>query len=202
MVNKMPVLSASFYQNHDVVQVAKQLVGCKLCTHLNGKFTAGIIVETEAYDGLNDKACHAYPNKRTPRTEVMYQPGGVAYVYFVYGMHYLFNVVTNVAGKADAVLIRAIEPTNGLPTMLQRRQMHKLSTTLTAGPARLSKALGIDNQLNGLSLTEGKQVWIEPRARRYRAKIAASERIGIDYAGEDARLPWRFSIIGNTFVSK
>ncbi len=197
----MPKLLQSFYTNSDVVQVAKSLIGCKLCTNINGIFTSGIIVETEAYNGRTDKACHAYPDKRTPRTEIMYQKGGVAYVYFVYGMHYLFNVVTHTKGFADAVLIRAIEPAVGEKEMCLRRNKSASNKLLTGGPAKLCQALGIDKQLNGEKLL-GKTIWIESRDSNYKPEIIASKRIGVDYAGEDANLPWRFSVIGNTFVSK
>ncbi len=197
----MPKLEQSFYTNPNVVQIAQNLIGCKLCTNINGTFTAGIIVETEAYNGRTDKACHAYPNKKTPRTQVMYKKGGVAYIYFVYGMHYLFNVVTNQKEFADAVLIRAIEPTDGLEEMYIRREMNKNGKLLTGGPARLAQALGIDKQLNRASLV-GNKVWIESRNSDFDSKIEATKRIGVDYSGEDAHLPWRFFIIGNPFVSK
>jgi len=196
--NRLPIY---FYTNSDVVQVAQDLIGCTLCTNINGKITSGIIVETEAYNGRTDKACHAFPNKRTPRTEIMYQKGGVSYVYFVYGMHYLFNVVTNKKEFADAVLIRAIEPTEGLEEMYTRRKMNRNGKLLTGGPARLTQALGIDKLFNGKSL-KAEEVWIEGRGAGFKANIQASKRIGVDYAGEDANLPWRFSIIGNPFVSK
>jgi len=197
----MPKLSQLFYTNSDVVQIAQDLMGCKLCTNINGVFTAGIIVETEAYNGRTDRACHAFPDKRTPRTQVMYEQGGIAYVYFVYGMHYLFNVVTNQKEFADAVLIRAIEPTDGMEAMYTRRKMNKNGKLLTGGPARLAQALGIDKNLNGKKLT-GTEVWIESRASNFKGKTETTKRIGVDYAGKDAHLPWRFSIIGNTFVSK
>lgn len=197
----MSKLTQSFYANPDVVQVAKDLIGCKVCTNINGIITAGIIVETEAYNGRTDKACHAYPNKKTPRTEIMYNEGGVAYVYIVYGMHYLFNVVTHNKGFADAVLIRAIEPILGVEEMMLRRNCKVYSKVLTGGPARLSQALGIDKALNGANLLSD-QVWIEDREMGLDLKIVASKRIGVDYAGEDAHLLWRFSIIGNKFVSK
>ncbi|MCF6361167.1 MAG: DNA-3-methyladenine glycosylase [Cyclobacteriaceae bacterium] len=181
--------------------MAQDLIGCKLCTQTNGILTSGIIVETEVYNGRTDKACHAYSNKRTPRTQIMYEKGGIAYVYFVYGMHYLFNVVTNKKEFADAVLIRAIEPTDGLEEMYARRKMNVNGKLLTGGPARLAQALGIDKQLNGESL-EGNKVWIESRNSDFEGELEATKRIGVDYAGEDANLLWRFSIIGNPFVSK
>lgn len=198
MSTKLP---QSFYRNPDVVQVAQDLLGCKLFTNINGKLTGGLIVETEAYNGRTDKACHAYPNKHTPRTEIMYRQGGVAHVYLVYGMHYLFNVVTHKQGFADAVLIRAIEPLEGIAEMKLRRNCLLESKVLTGGPARLTQALGITKEINGLSLTS-KMVWIEPKSTKLEFKVAESKRVGIDYAGEDSLLPWRFSIIGNKFVSR
>ncbi len=198
MPNKLP---PSFYTNPDVVHIAQNLLGCTLCTSINGTLTTGIIVETEAYNGRTDKACHAYPNKRTPRTEIMYKEGGAAYVYFVYGMHYLFNVVTNTKEFADAVLIRAIQPVEGLPEMLLRRNRTKNGKLLSGGPARLAQALGIDKQINGETL-QGNQVWIEAKAPDFEFDTHASKRIGVDYAGEDANLLWRFSINDNAFVSK
>lgn len=197
----MSKLPLSFYTNSYVVQVARDLIGCKLCTNINGIITGGIIVETEAYNGRTDRACHAYPNKRTPRTEIMYAKGGVAYVYFVYGMHYLLNVVTNKKNFADAVLIRAIEPTIGIEEMMLRRNQQVCSNLLTGGPARLTQALGINKEMNGISLLKNS-VWIELSKSNSALEVTESKRIGVDYAGEDALLPWRFSIIGNKFVSK
>lgn len=198
MKNKLP---ESFYTHHDVVEVARDLIGCSLFTNINGVLTGGIIVETEAYNGRTDRACHAFPDKRTPRTSVMYQQGGVAYVYFVYGMHYLFNIVTHKEEYADAVLIRAIEPVVGIEEMMHRRGKYVNTRILTGGPARLSEALGIDKAINGISLT-GNTVWVEKSNKKLEGIIGVSERIGVDYAGEDALLPWRFFIIGNKFVSK
>lgn len=197
----MSKLTQSFYTNPDVVQVAKKLIGCKLCTNINGVLTVGIIVETEAYNGRTDRACHAFPDKRTPRTNIMYEEGGVAYVYFVYGMHYLFNVVTHNKGFADAVLVRAIEPLIGVDEMKIRRNASIVSKHLTGGPARLSEAMGIDKALNGANLLDNK-VWIEGSEADYSHITAVSNRIGVDYAGKDAALPWRFYVIGNKFVSK
>lgn len=194
-------LSTSFYTNEDVVQVARDLIGCHLYTQINGVLTGGIIVETEAYNGRTDRACHAFPGKKTPRTSVMYEQGGVAYVYFVYGMHYLFNIVTHKEGFADAVLIRAVEPIEGIDEMMRRRGKNVNSKLLTGGPARLSEALGIDKAINGLTLS-GNTIWLEKPTENTLFEIGVSPRIGVDYAGEDAKLPWRFYIIGNKFVSK
>lgn len=194
-------LSQSFYTNEDVVEVARNLIGCRLYTKVNGVVTGGVIVETEAYNGRSDKACHAYPDKKTPRTSIMYQEGGVAYVYFVYGMHYLFNIVTHKQGFADAVLIRAIEPLEGVEEMMLRRKKVRVNRELTGGPARLAEALAITKEINGLSLYENT-VWVEHPMENNNYKIADSKRIGVDYAGDDALLPWRFYAIDNQFVSK
>lgn len=195
-------LPLSFYTRPDVVQLAQELVGKYLYTNIDGILTGGMIVETEAYSGENDKACHAHLGRRTQRTEIMYQQGGVAYVYLVYGIYNLFNIITNTAGKADAVLIRAIAPETGLEEMLLRRNMPGIKPNLTAGPGVLSIALGIDRKLYGADLT-GETIWIEDNSINLAPEsIAAGPRIGIDYAGEDAQLPWRFWLKGNKWVSK
>ena len=149
------ILPESFYNRKDVVKIARELLGKILVTEF-GVRTSGIIVETEAYAGITDKASHAYGGRRTGRTEVMYSPGGTAYVYLCYGIHHLFNVVTNIEGIPHAVLIRAIEPVEGIETMLERRGKTKLSPSLTAGPGALSQALGISTALTGTSLQDGK----------------------------------------------
>ena len=156
------ILPKSFYARTDVVQVSKDLLGKSLVTNFNGQRTVGKIVETEAYRAPDDKACHAYNNRRTKRTEIMFKEGGCAYVYLCYGIHHLFNVVTGPKDMAHAVLIRGIEPIDGLETMLKRRNQTKLKSNLTAGPGILSKALGISTQHTGLSLLSAKSnIWIE-----------------------------------------
>ena len=150
--SKYKKLDAAFYHREDVVLVSRELLGKYLCTNINGQFTCGKIVETEAYCGRNDKACHANDGLRTKRTEIMYHAGGVAYVYLCYGIHRLFNIVTNKNGLADAVLIRAIEPVEGMEVMLKRRKIEKISARLCAGPALLTQALGIDLAHYGCSL--------------------------------------------------
>ncbi|HEX6983451.1 MAG TPA: DNA-3-methyladenine glycosylase [Balneolaceae bacterium] len=200
MSNKLP---PSFYRRDDVVTIARELVGKVLCTKINGdSITSGIITETEAYYGRGDKACHANNGTRTKRTEIMYQNGGVAYIYLCYGIHHLFNVVTNVAEKADAVLVRAIEPVDGIKTMLQRRGAKKTTPALTAGPGRLTQALRISTELDGTDLTDNT-IWIEDRGIKYtEGELAAKKRVGIDYAGEDAALPWRFYPEESKWVSR
>lgn len=157
--------------------------------------TGGIITETEAYKGAEDKACHAYQNRRTKRTEVMFNAGGVAYVYLCYGMHHLFNIVTHQEGTPHAILVRALFPTDGIETMLKRRNKTKLDKTLTTGPGSLSQALGIQTKHSGTPLTH-PTIWIEDRGLVIeKEKILSSPRVGIDYAEEHALLPWRFHIV-------
>lgn len=196
-------LPLSFYQQDNVVEIARQLIGKVLCTCINGSpVTSGIITETEAYCGRGDKACHANDGVRTDRTETMYQSGGVAYVYLCYGIHHLFNVVTNVQDKADAILVRAIQPVDGKDQMLVRRNSQQVKPSLTAGPGRLTQALGITTELDATDLT-GNTIWIEDRGHHLSAdSLVASKRIGVDYADEDADLPWRFYPRQSRWVSK
>ena len=186
-------LDKSFYTRDDVTVIARQLLGKVLCTRIDGILTSGIIVETEAYS-QSERACHAYGGKRTPRTEIFYHDGGLSYVYLCYGIHYLFNVITNRSHIADAVLIRALEPLDGVETMLERRGMDKIAHRITAGPGSVSRAMGIDKSHNGLDMTRD-QLCIEDRGISYRkSQIVASPRVGVDYAGEDALLPWRYRL--------
>lgn len=193
-------LPAAFYLRHDVVQVARELLGKVLVTAWNGEITAGRIVETEAYAGELDKASHAYRG-RTPRTAVMFGEGGVAYVYLCYGLHQMFNIVTNTEGMPHAILIRALEPLTGIELMLQRTGKKVLDHTLTRGPGNVGKAMGFHTKQCGLSL-QSEELFIG--ADDYileEDSIGISPRIGVDYAGEDALLPYRFFIRGNKFVS-
>lgn len=195
-------LPERFYLNTDVTAVAKALLGKQLCTLINGEYTSGIIVETEAYNGISDKASHAYGSRRTPRTEIMYMEGGHAYVYLCYGIHYLFNVVVGPVDKPFAVLIRGLEPAEGVDIMLRRRGMTHLAPKISAGPALLSQALGIDLNSNGISL-QRDTIWIQETGLSFTDQdIIATERIGVGYAAEDALLPYRYYIKGNQFVSK
>ncbi|MBT1709684.1 DNA-3-methyladenine glycosylase [Fulvivirgaceae bacterium PWU5] len=194
-------LTQEFYERDNVVKIARELLGKVLYTQQNGIPTAGMIVETEAYS-WKERGCHAYEGRKTARNAIMFETGGSAYVYLCYGMHHLFNVTTNQAGTAEAVLVRALEPTVGLPEMQIRRGALKNLFHLTSGPGKLTRAMGIDRKLNGKSLLE-HEVWLEDSGERITpARIEVSPRIGIDYAGEDARLPWRFTIKGNRWVSK
>lgn len=194
-------LTDSFYQRTDVVKIARELLGKVLFTNVNGIITGGIIVETEAYS-WREKGCHAYGSKKTNRNAVMFEKGGYAYVYLCYGMHYLFNIVTNKPSVPEAVLIRALEPLHGIEEMFLRRGKLKNDFHLTSGPGKLTKALGIDRKLNGKFLLDD-EVWVEDTGRRITNRnIEATPRIGIDYAGEDALLPWRFTVKGNDWISK
>ena len=198
----MRKLPLSFYHQEDVNQLARQLLGKRLYTWIDGELTGGIIVETEAYNGITDKASHAYGGRFTDRTKVMYESGGLSYIYLCYGIHHLFNVVTGVEGIPQAVLIRGLEPIEGLDIMLRRRNMPALKTNLTAGPGALAKALGIDRALNAKDLM-GDEIWIADAGLSYTLEeIVASARIGVDYAGDHALLPWRYYVKGNRFVSK
>ncbi|MFD2962194.1 MULTISPECIES: DNA-3-methyladenine glycosylase [Olivibacter] len=191
-----------FYLQDDVQWVAQQLLGKVIYTSINGLVTGGIIVETEAYNGITDKASHAYGRRFTERTKVMYGEGGVSYVYLCYGIHYLFNVVTGPIDVPQAVLVRGIEPIVGLDYMLKRRNMEVLTPRLSAGPGTLTQALGIAGNFNGKSLS-GDDIWIEDVGISLDEQdIVVSTRIGVEYAKEDALLPWRYYIKGNRFVSR
>jgi DNA-3-methyladenine glycosylase len=195
-------LDSSFYRRDDVVQIARELLGMYLFSCIDGQLCGGRIVETEAYHGRIDKACHAYNGRRTDRTEIMYAEGGLAYVYLIYGIHHLFNIVTNEAGKADAVLIRAIEPSHGLEIMSLRRGVSADSPRLSSGPGLVSQALGINRRHYGLDLG-GNTIWVEDRQDSPAdEEVLARPRVGVAYAQEDAWLPWRFSIRNNDWVSK
>ncbi len=195
-------LPFSYYLNPDVLFLAKDLLGKVLYTQIDGDVTAGIIVETEAYHGVQDKASHAYGGRRTNRTETLFQQGGISYVYLCYGIHNLFNIVSSVDGEPHAVLIRAIEPLTGLDIMEARRKIAATKAAISSGPGSAAKALGIDRTFNEKELT-GEEIWIEDHNIRYTAdQIAAVPRVGVAYAQEDALLPWRFFVKNNKYVSK
>jgi len=197
----MKKITKAFYQRSDVVQMSKELLGKYLFTNIDGVLTGGRIVETEAYCGENDLACHSHSGRRTARTEIMYHAGGVAYTYLIYGIYTLFNIITNVAGKADAILIRAIEPTEGIPEMQLRRNLTKIIPRLTAGPGLLTIALGITTKHYGTDLS-GDLIWLEDRNQPVpENEIMASPRVGVGYAGTDALLPWRFRLKGSKWTS-
>ncbi len=185
-------LTEDFYLRTDVVALARELLGKVLVTNFDRKKTSGIITETEAYNGFVDRASHAYSGKRTARNEHMYGEGGISYVYICYGMHHLFNVVTNVKDEPHAILIRAIKPLEGINHMLYRRNKLQVDKTLAGGPGTVAQALGIDKQHSGLSLL-GKKIWIEDRNIEVKQEnIKFGPRIGVESAGIDALLPYRF----------
>ena len=197
----MRKLGTDFYQRANVLQIAKELLGKVLVTKWNGIETSGRIVEVEAYNGIIDKASHASGGRRTNRNEIMYGKGGVAYIYLCYGIHHLFNVVTNEKETPHAILIRALEPLKGIDVMLARTNKKQLDHSLTRGPGNVSKALGIYTKHNGESLLSKSLFIAEDGFVLNKKDIAASPRIGVDYAGDDAGLPYRFYIKGNPFVS-
>jgi len=187
------ILSAEYYLHEDVVWLARDLLGKVLVTEMDGSISAGVITETEAYS-YRERGCHAYGKKQTARNKVMFSAGGVAYVYLCYGMHHLFNIVTNREAVPEAVLIRGIHPIEGIQQMMVRRKIIKLDRQTFSGPGKLTQALGITLEHNAGSLLTGN-VWVEDRNIHFQKElIRATPRIGIDYAEEDALLPWRFVI--------
>ena len=196
----MAPLPRTFYERQSLV-VARDLLGAKLVhDELGVGRLVGRIVETEAYRGPEDRASHAYNGRRTTRTETMYDCGGTAYVYFVYGMYHQFNVVTNVEDIPHAILVRAVEPVEGLDAM-RRRRRGRSEYELTSGPGRLCLALGIDRKLDKADLL-GDRVWIEEGVSISPRQISRGPRIGIDYAEEWIEKPWRFWVRDNPFVSR
>jgi DNA-3-methyladenine glycosylase len=193
-------LPRDFYTRANVLTVARELLGKLLVVPTNGKRVSGKIVEVEAYRGPQDRAAHSYGGRRTKRTEPMYGIGGTAYVFFVYGMYNQFNVVTNAAETPHAVLIRAVEPIEGIELMRERRGV-RVDRDLTNGPGKLCIALDIDRRLDGADLL-GTDVWLEEAERVPRSQIKRGPRIGIDYAEEWKEKPWRFWIQNNPFVSR
>ncbi len=186
-------LKPTYYQQKEVVQLAKDLIGKCLVTNLEGSLTWGLITETEAYEGVTDKASHAYNGRRTKRTETMYANGGISYVYLCYGIHALFNVVSNAQDTPHAVLIRSILPLGGLDFIYKRKGKHIHPLKIGIGPGNVSKCLGIGLQHNALNLY-GETIWLE-RSSTFNVPmelIQTGQRIGIDYAEEDALLPYRF----------
>ena len=194
-------LPRAFYTRPNVLEVARDLLGKKLVVpNKSGQRVAGIIVETEAYRGPEDRASHAHGGRRTSRTETMYGLGGIAYVYFVYGMYNQFNVVTNVENRPHAVLVRALEPVEGLD-VIKRRRAGRSEYEWTSGPGRLCVALGIDRKLDKADLL-GDHVWLEEGVSISPRQIARGPRIGIDYAESWVKKPWRFWVKDNPFVSR
>ena len=192
-------MNHSFFRQ-DTVELARKLLGCLLVHCTPEGVAGGMIVETEAYVGAIDKACHAWRN-RSERTEIMYGDGGYAYVYFIYGMHHCFNVVTGPAGDGNAVLIRALEPVFGLDLMCKRRQTDKLQN-LCSGPGKVCQALAITKEEYGLDLCDPTSPLCLIRFRDVPdSRIALSPRINVAYAEEAATWPWRFYVKDNLYVS-
>jgi DNA-3-methyladenine glycosylase len=196
----MKKLPQSFYLRSDVVKIAKELLGKVLVTNWENQYTSGRIVETEAYAGELDKASHAFKGK-TARTSVMFEEGGTAYVYLCYGIHEMFNIVTNKAGVPHAILIRAIEPMKGIDIMLGRTGKKKIDETLTRGPGNVGKAFGFHRSQCGVSLQSNELYVADDGYKPDKKLIVASPRIGVAYAGEHALFDYRFYIKGNKFVS-
>jgi DNA-3-methyladenine glycosylase len=199
-MGRMKKLSEQFYLRNDVVQIAKELVGKILVTEWNGERTTGRIVETEAYNGELDKASHAFRGK-TKRTEVMFGAGGKAYVYLCYGIHQMFNIVTNAEDRPHAILIRAVEPIEGIDIMLKRTGKKILDNSLTRGPGNVGKAFGFHTSQCGLSLQSDELFILDDGFQPAENELGISPRIGVAYAEEDALLPYRFYIKGNPYVS-
>lgn len=193
------LLNRSFFLREDVVVIARDLIGKYIVTTFDGEITSGMISETEAYAGITDKASHAFGGRNTARTEVMYMQGGTAYIYLCYGIHSLFNIVTNYRGIPHAILIRAFRPMEGIHVMERRLGRKAGNRSLTSGPGNVAKALGIHYSLSGADLCAERAnkkengIWIEDRGiLPANAEIIVTPRIGIAYAGNDALLPYRF----------
>jgi len=196
------VLPKSFFLEGEVTAISRNLLGKVLVSQIDGSLTMGRIVETEAYNGAKDKACHAYLNRNTQRTSVMFKEGGRSYVYLCYGIHHLFNIVTHGEGEANAVLIRALEPLEGLSFMHQRRNIGN-PKQLCNGPGKLAMALGISKAHNDKALySEEAELWVGKEIADPEFEVVETTRIGVDYAEEDALLPWRYYIKDNLFISK
>ncbi len=195
-------LPREFYTRHDILVIARELLGKLLVVPAaDGSRVSGFIVETEAYIAPEDKASHAYNFRRTQRNESSYSIGGAVYVFFIYGMYFQFNVVTNVIDVPHVVLIRALEPFEGVEIMRERRKTAN-DKNLTSGPGKLCIALGIDRNLNNEDLL-GEKIWIEESDFKVSGKnVMSGKRIGIDYAEEFAEKPWRFWVKDNLFVSR
>ncbi|MBA4122493.1 MAG: DNA-3-methyladenine glycosylase [Acidobacteria bacterium] len=197
----MKKLSREFYTRADTLQIAQDLLGKTLVIpNADGARVSGMIVETEAYLGIEDKAAHSYGNRRTKRTETMFATGGTVYIFFIYGMYFQFNVVVGEKDVPHAVLIRAVEPIENIELMRERRGAMK-DTNLTSGPGKLCIALGVDKTFNNEDLL-GNRAWLEECAKISDEKITCGKRVGIDYAEEYAEKLWRFWITDNPFVSR
>lgn len=184
---KTRILPITYFLNPNVCDLAQDLIGKVIVTNFDDQLTSGIITETEAYCGLTDKACHAYPNKKTNRTEVFYEDGGLSYVYLCYGIHHLFNIITGPKDHPQAILIRSIQPLEGKDIQLQRRNNN---SDIASGPGKLTQALGILTKHTNKPLIQKNNIWLEDHALKI--PFQKTKRIGIDYAGKDADLLWRY----------
>jgi len=200
---KSQILKRDFYTRADTLKVARELLGKRLVVpSAEGVRVSGRVVEVEAYLGVEDRAAHSYGGRRTRRTETMFAVGGTVYVFFVYGMHHQFNVVTGPEGQPHAVLVRAVEPEEGTELMRERRPVPK-ERELTNGPGKLCRALGIDLTFDGEDLTTSRRVRLEETGVRFKPEqVATGPRIGVAYAAEDALKPWRFWVKDNEYVSR
>jgi DNA-3-methyladenine glycosylase len=198
----MPKLAREFYTRADTLRIAQDLLGKILVVPTStGERVSGMIAETEAYCGIEDKAAHSYGGRRTKRTETMFAVGGTVYIFFIYGMYFQFNVVVGTLGIPHAILIRAVAPVEGIETMRERRGSQMKDTNLTSGPGKLCIALGIDKSFNNEDLL-GEKIWLEDAANIPPDEIACGVRVGIDYADEYAAKPWRYWLKNNRFVSR
>ncbi len=197
----MTKLPLSFYQRKDVVQIARELLGKIIVTTFDGEVTSGRIMETEAYVGIVDKASHSFGGKRTARNEHMYAAAGIAYVYICYGMHQMFNIVTNDEEVPDAILVRAVEPLQGVETMLKRTGKKIADYTITRGPGNVGKALGIFKHHSGLKLNKKELSIYDDSFQLQQEQIGISARIGVESATPDNLLPYRFYVKGNKYIS-
>ena len=193
-------LPKEFYRGSDTIAIAKKLLGKLLVTNFEGQYTSGIVTETEAYCGAEDRGSHAHNGRCTKRTAIMYESGGVSYVYLCYGIHCLFNVVTHIKNEPHAILIRAIQPVDGIEIMLERTGKNKFTPQLASGPGLVAQCLGIQLQHNGIDLTSDKICIEEYKTNSF--KIIESARVGMNFDGLYKTIPWRFRIAGSKYTSK
>ena len=195
-------LTTDFYQREDTLQIARDLLGKSVFSSIDGELCGGIIIETEAYMGPDDRGSHTFNNLRTPRNEMMFSAGGVVYMYICYGIHNMLNIVTGSSNTPHAILIRAIEPNLNLEVMRDRRNISNDDIRLCKGPGALCKALGLNKTHNGTDL-QSDIIWVEDKNFRYSdSQIKATPRVGMNFEGEYKSIPWRFYAKGNKYVSR
>ncbi|MCU0403065.1 MAG: DNA-3-methyladenine glycosylase [Chitinophagaceae bacterium] len=199
----MIILPIKYFQQENTLLLAKDLIGKILVTHFGQGLTSGRIVETEAYLGENDRASHAFGNRRTARTEAMYLEGGHSYIYLCYGIHHLFNIVTHRKDVPHAILIRGLEPMEGIDLMMQRRKKAKFEPSLSRGPGSLAQAMGLHTSQSGKPLDPSGSVYLTSDDHTFQPdRIDCGPRIGVAYAAQDALLPYRFFVKGHPNVSR